>query len=137
MSFFKVIKYSSLLFLLGKHKIKVFRVAAIVSFAMVSSLLYDDVTLFLAAQYPNSLGYALVVKVAIVYSALAFALWQFRPVSPRVAPISSKSEGTNSLHSTTPADNEPQRVDRLAAFSDLDKYGDLQSRSDALQRRKS
>lgn len=136
MSLFRVIKYSSLLFLLGKHKIKVFRIVAMLSFAAVTSLLYDDVATFLAAEYPQTLVYALVTKLMIVYSALLFVLWQFKPAmdrdqgSPRRDP-SQKAM----LNPVFPADGADPSVDRLAAFSDLDKHSDLQSRADRLHRR--
>ena len=43
MSLFRLIKYSSILFFLGKYKFKLFRVIAVLLFAGVTSLLYGDI----------------------------------------------------------------------------------------------
>ena len=81
MALFRFIKYSSLLFLLGKYKHKVFRVVAVLLLAAVTALLYGDVEAYLAREHPDTVVYALLAKIVIVYGALAFVLWQFRPAS--------------------------------------------------------
>ena len=47
--------------------------------ALITSLLYEDLRHYLELQHPGTLIYALIAKVVIVYGALAFVLWQFRP----------------------------------------------------------
>ena len=81
MSLFRLIKYSSILFFLGKYKFKLFRVIAVLLFAGVTSLLYGDIEAYLAREHPGTVIYALTVKICIVYGALAFVLWQFKPDS--------------------------------------------------------
>ena len=48
MSFFRLIKYSTLLLFLGKYKFKLFRALAVLLFAAVTALLYGDVEAYLA-----------------------------------------------------------------------------------------
>ncbi len=79
MSLFRIVKYSSILFFLGKHKQRLFRVVGILLFAGISSLLYQDVSDYLQVQHPGFVIYALMAKIFIVYGAFAFVLWQFRP----------------------------------------------------------
>jgi hypothetical protein len=79
MSLFRLVKYSSILFFLGKHKSRLFRVLAVLLFAGVTSLLYGDVEAFLAREHPGIVIYALMAKIFIVYGALIFVLLQFRP----------------------------------------------------------
>ncbi|MEH6584334.1 MAG: hypothetical protein V7754_20545 [Halioglobus sp.] len=79
MSLFRIVKYSSLIFFLGKYKSKLFRVVGVLLFAAVTSLLYGDVEHYLQQQHPGVVVYALLAKILIVYGALAFVLWQFRP----------------------------------------------------------
>ena len=81
MSLFRLIKYSSILFFLGKYKFKLFRVIAVLLFAGVTSLLYGDIEAYLAREHPGTVIYALTAKICIVYGALAFVLWQFKPDS--------------------------------------------------------
>ncbi len=79
MSLFRIVKYSSLIYFLGRHRDKLFRSLAVLLFALVTSLLYEDLRHYLELQHPGTLIYALIAKVVIVYGALAFVLWQFRP----------------------------------------------------------
>ena len=74
MSLFRVVKYSSILFFLGKYKDKLFRVVAVLLFAGVTSLLYQDVADYLAREHPGTVIYALIGKIIIVYGALLFVL---------------------------------------------------------------
>ncbi len=79
MSLFRFAKYSTLLFFLGKYKTRLFRVVAVLLFAAVTSLLFQDVADYLQREHPGTVIYALLIKILIVYGALAFVLWQFRP----------------------------------------------------------
>lgn len=126
MSLFRVIKYSSLLFFFGKYKQKIFRVAVVLLFALVTSLLYQDVVDYLQQQHPGSVIYALIAKIAIVYGAFAFVIWQFRPArEPR-------------LETTTiSSDQVPEETDRLARLADIDAKDHLASRyQDTIKRDK-
>lgn len=51
MSLFRLVKYSSILFFLGKYKYKLFRGLAVLLFAGVTALIYDDVEVFLAREH--------------------------------------------------------------------------------------
>lgn len=124
MSLFRLIKYSSVIFFLGKYKQKIFRVLVVLLFALVTSLLYQDVVDYLAQQHPGSVIYALIAKIAIVYGALAFVLWQFRPA----ADARSDSAPANQ---TTPR----AATDRLSRLADIDSTDRLASRyQDTIER---
>ena len=127
MSLFRFVKYSSILFFLGKHKSRLFRVLAVLLFAGVTSLLYGDVEAFLAREHPGIVIYALMAKIFIVYGALFFVLLQFRP---------APADGNRVVKSGTPLQSHDAQsdipVDRLANLSNLDSHDQLQSRSDAL-----
>ena len=131
---FRFIKYSSLLFLLGKYKHKVFRVVAVLLLAAVTALLYGDVEAYLAREHPDTVVYALLAKIVIVYGALAFVLWQFRPASglasasPTGKAGRPREQAVDSPHTAAP--------DRLAQLSDLDRHDRLRRRaSDLIDRR--
>jgi hypothetical protein len=131
MSLFKVVKYSSLLFFLGKYKSKLFRVLSVLLFAAVTSLLYQDVAAYLQLQYPGTVIYALAVKVAIVYGALAFVLWQFRP-SPDPKPANGEPEqAANAPDISADAISNSQNS-ALNALGDVSRKGTLRSRYDSV-----
>lgn len=117
MSLFRVIKYSSLLFFFGKYKQKIFRVAVVLVFALVTSLLYQDVVDYLQLQHPGSVIYALIAKIVIVYGAFAFVIWQFRP---------TPEQRTDSAPAAT--DTVPEKTDRLSQLADIDAKNQLASR---------
>ena len=131
MSLFRIFKYSSILFFLGKYKIRLFRVVAVLLFAGITSLLYQDVANYLQQHHPDAVIYALMGKIAIVYGALAFVLWQFRPVAdagnslPASAP---KARGSSSA-------SEPES--RLGQLESVSQHDTLRSRTDKLLKEKS
>ena len=131
MSLFRLVKYSSILFFLGKYKLKIFRAVAVLLFAGVTSLLYGDIEAFLAREHPGVVIYALITKICIVYGALLFVLLQFKP-----ALEDGRRDGKleNRLH---PNDAEgDMAVDRLSQFSDLDDHDQLETRSQALLKKR-
>jgi hypothetical protein len=127
-SLFRLVKYSSLLYFLGKHRGKLFRSIAVLLFALITSLLYEDLRVYLESQHPESLLYALIAKVVIVYGSLLFVLLQFRPGSAgekrgeaRAASLPRSSQKTGGA----PAD-------RLAELADVEQHGQLRSRYDRI-----
>lgn len=122
MSLFKVFKYSSILFFLGKYKDKLFRVIAVLLFAAVTSLLYRDIADYLAREHPGTEIYALLAKILIVYGALVFVLWQFRPQPD------SKGKPAPGPAKAAPPPETTAPVDRLSQLADVDKHADLTSR---------
>ena len=130
MSIFRIVKYSSILFFLGKYKSKLFRVVAVLLFALVTSLLYQDVAEYLQQQYPETVIYALIGKIIIVYGALAFVLLQFRPEpgeeSNAGTQIMEEMKNTSSDKTVT----SPPPGDRLAGLEDVTKKITLRSRYD-------
>lgn len=126
MSLFRFVKYSSILYFLGKHRGKLFRSAAVLLFAVVTSLLYDDLRVYLESQHPESLIYALVAKVVIVYGAFAFVLLQFRPGGQREKRGEERAAAMPRAErgkATAPAAN-----DRLSALADVDTHVKLRTR---------
>ncbi len=127
MSLFRFVKYSSILFFLNKHRSKLFRSAAVLLFALVTSLLYEDLRVFLAEQHPESLVYALIGKVIVVYGALIFVLLQFRPGGRAEKKGEARAEA---LARSGPAGKagaaDPE--DRLEALKDLQHHDRLKTR---------
>ena len=99
-------------------------------FTLVTSFLYGDVSSYLTEQHPDTLIYALMGKILIVYGALVFVLWQFKP--PREANTSDKT------HSQEPglASARDRAIeippDRLSALADLDRHDRLKSRAESM-----
>ncbi|MEM1191588.1 MAG: hypothetical protein AAGI72_23855 [Pseudomonadota bacterium] len=127
MSLFRLVKYSSLLYFLGKHRGKLFRSIAILLFAFVTSLLYEDLRVYLESQHPESLAYALIAKVVIVYGSLAFVLFQFRPRK------SGDKQGEARAAAMPRAQKQDKReppADRLSRLEDVDDHRKLRSRYD-------
>ena len=54
MSLFRVLKYSSLVFFFNRYRGKIFRIVAVVLFAVVTSILYQDVADYLQALSPDT-----------------------------------------------------------------------------------
>lgn len=125
MSLFRFAKYSTLLFFLGKYKGKIFRVIAVLLFAAVTSLLYQDIAEYLHREHPGTVLYALAGKVIIVYGALAFVLWQFRP---RRAGGDSGNRSAARPLDRQPAVEPPR--DRLSRLENLAEYDRLRTRYD-------
>ena len=121
MSLFRIFKYSSLLYLLGRHRDKLFRSVAVLLFALLTTLLYDDVRHYLETQHPDTLLYALIGKIFIVYGSLAFVLWQFRPRQKSAQPAAAEA-GPDAGGSAGPP------ADRLQALADIDAHDRLHTR---------
>ena len=134
MSFFRLIKYSTLLLFLGKYKFKLFRALSVLLFAAVTTLLYGDVEAYLAREHPSTVIYALTAKICIVYGALLFMLWQFRPSGTGGGPA-APSSGRQTRGAET-AGSEGESADRLCQYADLDRHERLQSRAEALLKKK-
>ncbi|MEO1081338.1 MAG: hypothetical protein AAFY29_17385 [Pseudomonadota bacterium] len=127
MSLFRLVKYSSLLYFLGKHRGKLFRSIAILLFAFVTSLLYEDLRVYLESQHPESLAYALIAKVVIVYGSLAFVLFQFRPRKNG----DKQGEARAAAMPRAQKQDKPEApADRLSRLEDVDGHRDLRSRYD-------
>ena len=118
-SLFRIIKYSALLHLASKYRVKLFRIVAVLLFAWVSSILYQDVAAYLEEAYPETVVYALVGKIVIVYGALIFVLLQFRP----------EAETTSERPSLEHGASEGEKKDRLSALSNLDTHDQLRTRA--------
>jgi len=130
-SLFRIVKYSSLLFFLRRYRGRIFRVLAVLLFALVTNLLYQDVAHYLQLRHPGALLWALVGKIIIVYGALAFVLWQFRPV--REQEPSTATTGTRAGARAAPAREQPPAApDRLSALADLEHHDRLRTRYDAV-----
>lgn len=127
MSLFRVIKYSSILFFLGKYKSKLFRVVAVLLFALVTSLLYQDLANYLAQQHPDTLIYALIGKIAIVYGSLVFVLWQFRPEPDADSPA-PQAGSSNETSKRSAEHSAATPADRLSQLEDLDTHQQLRTR---------
>jgi len=131
MSLFRVIKYSSVLFFLGKYKNKLFRVIAVLMFALITSLLYQDLASYLAQQHPDTLIYALIGKILIVYGSLLFVLWQFRP-EPDVVSPSKQSALSGGANKDAEQASTATPQDRLSQLEDLDTHRRLRTRYEQL-----
>ena len=128
MSLFKVVKYSSLIFFLGKYKSKLFRVLAVLLFALVTSLLYQDMAEYLQQQYPETVIYALIGKIVIVYGALVFVLLQFRPEPENNSKTSTQTVESPQNLASLKGSPKPPPDDRLTGLEDVTKTATLRSR---------
>ena len=126
MSLFRIVKYSSILFFLGKYKSKLFRVAAVLLFALITSLLYQDVADYLQQQYPKTVVYALITKIIIVYGAMAFVLLQFRPTEDDVTVVDTETPTPSAKKDKDKA----TPTDRLAQLENIEKKTTLRNRYD-------
>ncbi len=124
MSLFRFAKYSTLLFFLGKYKTRLFRVVAVLLFAVVTSLLFQDVSEYLQREHPGTVIYALLIKILIVYGALAFVLWQFRPTPDGETQVVSRSKPQ--VEATPPGSVKPEG--HLAQLEDLGEHDRLVTR---------
>ena len=125
MSLFRFAKYSTILFFLGKYKNRLFRVIAVLLFAAVTSLLYQDVAEYLQREHPGTVIYALIGKILIVYGALAFVLWQFRP-SPDAE---SQKDASSAQPKLEVAKGSPvESADRLSELENLGEHDHLTTR---------
>ena len=101
----------------------------------MTALLYGDVEAYLAREHPETVIYALIGKILIVYGALAFVLWQFRPV----AEVAAKPSADPGQAARLKGDNSSgqSETDRLSRLADLDRHDQLKNRSsDLLSRRR-
>jgi hypothetical protein len=128
---FKLAKYSSIIFFLGKYKSKLFRVISVLLFAGITSLLYADVADYLQQSHPETVIYALIAKIFIVYGSLGFVLWQFRPdPEPKTDRVSHKTPQSRAQEvglGGDPASNGP-----LSALEDVAEKEKLRSRYDGV-----
>ena len=132
MSIFRILKYSSLLYFLGKHRSKLTRSAAVLLFAFVSSLIYDDVRVYLAQQHPGTLIYALIAKIVIVYGSLVFVLLQFRSSAQSSDDGKTRAAKVAERNDNSPPSTEPVVKGHLDALADLEEHGHLRSRYDRI-----
>lgn len=130
MSLFRVFKYSAVLFFFNKYRLRIFRVAAVLLFAAISSMLYGDVVAYLEQRHPDTLIYALIGKIIIVYGALAFVLFQFRPLQEDTTASIDNNKQANKTAATQADKNAA--VDRLDKLADVEHHEQLKSRYDTL-----
>ena len=130
---FKLAKYSSILFFLGKYKSKLFRVISVLLFAGITSLLYSDVADYLQQSHPDTVIYALIAKIFIVYGSLAFVLWQFRPdPEPRTSTVNHETTHSSARKNGLGADSASK--DPLAVLENVAEKEKLRSRYDGVLR---
>lgn len=123
MSLFRIVKYSSIIFFFNRYRDRIFRIVAVVLFAVVTSILYQDVADYLQAQHPGTVVYALIGKILIVYGALMFVLWQFRP---------EPKQAKEKLPEDAPEEPTTTPQDRLSELENLDAHDKLRSRYDRI-----
>ena len=128
MSLFRIVKYSSLLFFFRRYRSRIFRIVAVLLFALVTNVLYQDVAHYLQLRHPGALVWALTGKIVIVYGALAFVLWQFRPVRDDEAP----AEAGAAKKGVKVREDRQAPADRLSALADIEHHDRLRTRYEAV-----
>ena len=103
---------------------------AVLLFALVTSLLYQDVAEYLQQQYPETVIYALIGKIIIVYGALIFVLFQFRPEPGSKPDSSTRVMDEMKQPSSDKMVASPPLGDRLAGLENVTKKITLRSRYD-------
>ncbi|MFK7830093.1 MAG: hypothetical protein AB8B57_09970 [Congregibacter sp.] len=127
MSLFRILKYSSIIYFLGRHKSKLLRSVAVLLFAFVTSLLYEDVRVYLAQQHPGTLIYALLAKILIVYGSLIFVLMQFRAAG-KAEKGEARADALASQDGKQRSKAPPAEADRLDALANVEEHGKLRSK---------
>jgi len=130
-SLFRIVKYSSLLFFFRRYRGRIFRIVGVLLFALVTNLLYQDVAQYLQLRHPGALLWALLGKIVIVYGALVFVLWQFRPARGDATPPATDTAPT-AAEAPPRARRPAPPADRLAALADLEHHDRLRTRYDAV-----
>ena len=129
MSLYRLLRASAITTLLVKYRGKLYRVALAAAFALVTTYVYGDVALFLESRFPDLLGLALVVKTLIVYCALFYGFWQFRPLAEEESEMAEKNNGKDAGKPVAPAESE---FERLNALNDIRSKPSLRSRKQAI-----
>lgn len=120
MSLFKLAQYSALVFLIKRHRSKIYRWLSIVIFILISYWLVSDLEQYVAQAYPAAMLYWLVGKALLLYLGLAVLLWQLRP--------SVRAGAVRKVETERSADIV-LNSDRLEQFRDLNAHAELPSRS--------
>jgi hypothetical protein len=139
-SLFRIVKYSSLLFFFRRYRGRIFRIVAVLLFALVTNVLYQDVAHYLQLRHPGALVWALTGKIVIVYGALAFVLWQFRPAQDATASTADagapkaagKTTGETAGNVRSAEKTPAAPADRLAALADIEHHDRLRTRYEAM-----
>lgn len=120
MSLFKLAQYSALVFLIKRHRSKIYRWLSIAVFILISYWLVSDLEQYVAQAYPAAMLYWLVGKALLLYLGLAVLLWQLRPRvrAGAVRKVETERSADIVLNS-----------DRLEQFRDLNAHAELPSRS--------
>lgn len=85
MSIFRLVRASSLLYLAGRYRERLYLALVLLLTATATVWLYSDIAVYLQRHHPELELYALTGKTIIVYGALLSCLWLFRP-RPTAAP---------------------------------------------------
>jgi apolipoprotein N-acyltransferase len=120
MSLFKLAQYSALVFLIKRHRSKIYRWLSIAIFILISYWLVSDLEQYVAQAYPAAMLYWLVGKALLLYLGLAVLLWQLRP--------SVRAGAVRKVETERSADIV-LNSDRLEQFRDLNAHAELPSRS--------
>lgn len=131
MSLYRFVRASAITSLVVKYRSKLFRIALAIAFALVTAWAYADIASFLDARHPEYLGLALIIKNLVIYAALFYGFWQFRPI---IAEAKDEEEAEND--SAVALDPEHERFDRLDALTNTADKPDLKSRRQAILQRK-
>ena len=105
---------------------------AVLLFALLTALLYQDVVDYLELRHPETVLYALIVKIVIVYGALVFVLLQFRPEPDNNANVGNRNLEDMKAASAIEAAPDLSPKDRLAGLEDVTKKATLRSRYDGV-----
>ncbi len=84
MSLFRFARASSLIYLAGRYRERLYFLLTVLLIALATAWLYEDVSVYLQREHPHLEIYALAAKTIIVYGALIIVLWVLRPRSGTV-----------------------------------------------------
>jgi uncharacterized membrane protein len=79
MSLFRFARATSLLYLAGRYRQRLYLLILLLVFAATTAWLYGDIAAYLREHHPHLEVYALIVKTLAVYGALACTFWVLRP----------------------------------------------------------
>ena len=118
MSIFRFVRASSLLYIAGRYRQRLYLALVLLLVAATTAWLYGDIAVYLQRHHPQLEVYALLGKTIIVYGSLLMCLWLFRPRS-----------GTDPVAETVLETDSADRLQQLAARDRLvSRYDAILSR---------
>ncbi len=104
MSVYRMLRFTAVVALLRRFRLRLVRLLFAVTFALVTAWLYGDIATFIDERHPDWSGPALALKTVLIYLVLFYCIWEIHrmihgdsgiePTSPPTAVREQHSPGT-------------------------------------------